>query len=142
MRSFRFKNSFSGDNKNKGARVFWVLVLLFSCVLVFLGWSIGSSISALPEDEPVVKLQAEYVEPNSTLSSEQAEPNTIKALEMSFSQPRLVHIACELIYRGKFDAAGELLKQKIADNPNEPETAPPLQDEFSTYWSLLTNIKL
>jgi carboxyl-terminal processing protease len=140
LRLIRFKNLFSGDNKNKSARVFLALVLLFSCVLVFLGWSIGKSISALPEEKPAVKLQAEYVEPNSTLNSEQAEPNTIEALEMSFSQPRLVHIACELIYRGKFDAAGELLKQKIAENPNEPETAPPLQDEFSTYISQLLEL--
>ncbi len=140
MRLFRFKNSFSGDNKNKNARVILVLVLLYSCVLVFLGWSIGSSVSALPEDEPAVKLKAEYLEPNSTLSSEQAEPNVTEALELSSSLPRLIQTACELIYQGKFDAASKLLKQKIENNPDGPETTPPLPDEFSTSISQLLEL--
>lgn len=137
MRSLKSKNSFWGNDQTKSVKVTLAMVLLCSCALIFLCWSVGHSFSAPPvpsEDslkagyqtsvanipDDLSELLRKRLMPAEVTQAEPVEPNVAEVVE---SPSSIFKTACKLIYQGKFDFAGELLKQTNQGNPGDPNSS-------------------
>ena len=107
------KNShFTAKERTCGSQVARVKVtaalLVLSCFIVtLLCWSAGRSVPAKPTSVGIDK-------------SQPAEPNVSEA---PGSLADVAEAACELICQGKFDAAGELIRQSYEGYPSEVSRA-------------------
>jgi carboxyl-terminal processing protease len=123
-----------------GVRVTLALVFLCSCILIFLGWSVGSSISAPTEYNPEIKQSTINLDPNLSVQTGLAEPNVTNSVELSSVISSSIESAFGLICKGKFDTAKELLKQRIAAAPGTSESAAAISDKFSAITNRLLEI--
>ncbi len=125
MQLLRLKKLFWQDNRAKSVKVTLFLLLLCSFLLVFFCWplwdtprgilSLGHRFSTplIALETPAADVSADSILQDKLTPAEvpkplPAEPN---ANEVSESPLSVIRAACELIYKGKFDFAGELLKQ-------------------------------
>ena len=84
----------------------------FLCALLLFCVCVPYRPSPAPKATGRIEIpKAELTEPNA-VEVPKAEPVevTIEVPEAELAEPNIVEIACELIYQGKFDAAGELIK--------------------------------
>ena len=88
----------------------------FLCVLLLFCFCVPYQPSPAPKVIGRIEIpKVELTEPNAVeVPKAESVELAIEVPEAELAEPNIVEIACELIYQGKFDAAGELIKSSSA----------------------------